>query len=133
MCGRGAQVDVERVAEIVVGQVLERRLPQRAGVVHQHVEPAPLLGHAVEGALHRERIGHVVRERQGLAARHRDLLGGLGDAGRVAVDERDLRARLCQEPRGGGADAAARAGHHRHPACEREHVAVGHGATNLVH
>ena len=64
----------------------------------------------------------------------RDLLGGVGDPGRVAVEERHLRPRPGQHPRGRRADAAAGAGDDRHAAFERQDVRdLGHGPQTLVH
>ena len=67
-----------------------------ARVVDQHVEPAPLVDDAVERALDGEGVGHVVGEGERVAPRERDLLGGLVDAGGVAVDERHVGARLAR-------------------------------------
>ena len=56
-------------AQSVVGHVLQGGVAHDAGVVDEHVEPAPLLGHLVDSALHGEGVGDVGGEGERLAAR----------------------------------------------------------------
>ena len=117
-----AQVHVQGGLPVLVGHVLEGGVPHDAGVVHHHVDPAPLLGHAVEQALDGEGVGHVRGEGQGLAAPEADLLRGAGDARGVAVEEGQLGARLGEGARGRRPDAVAGAGDHGGATLEGEGV-----------
>ena len=92
-----AQVHVEGGLPLLLGDVLDDGVPHDAGVVHDHVDPAPLLGHPVEQPLHREAVGHVDGEGQGLAAAEADLLGGARDAGGVPVEKGQLGPRLGED------------------------------------
>ena len=95
---------------LVVGHVLEPRLPRDADVVDEHVEPAESSRGLCDGALglsgRREIAGHVER---------------LADAGRRApAARRDASALLGELSRDGSADAARRAGDEARPACESQ-------------
>ena len=58
-----------------------------------------------------------------------DLLGGVGDPARVAVEKGHRCAGAGEHESGRGADPAPGARDHRDPALERQHVRdVGHGS-----
>ena len=80
-----------------------------ARVVHEHVEPAGILGHLGGRALDARRVGHVEHQRA-----RADGLGGLTGLGLVARAQDDVVAALDQLARGLAADSPIGAGHEGH-------------------
>ena len=98
---RGAQVRVEDEVPQLVVEVVERLVTRDAGVVHQHVHLAELVGgagHHLAGLIELDRIVRGdLGPASGFLHRLRGLLGGLG----VDVVDHDRRS-LLGEPDGGG-------------------------------
>ena len=103
---RPAQVHVEGGRPVLVGDLGQGGVAHDAGVVDEHVEPAPLRHDGVHRALDGGRVGHVGGDAEGVAARASDRVGGGFDSRRVAVDQGHAGARLGQGDGGGGADPA---------------------------
>ena len=116
------EVELEALAQDVVGHLADPALPRRPGIRHDDVDAAELLGDARERGPHALAVGHVAGKPNAA-----DLLGrGLGRR-LVEVEHGDRRAFRRERLGGGPADAAAGAGHHRHLAGE----GLGHRALQL--
>ena len=102
-----------------------------AGDVAHHVEPAVGGDRAEDEVFHVGARRRVAPDRGGLAAVGEDLVGGLGRALDVDVGAHDGGPDAREHAHARGADPAARAGDHRHPAGEVEAVArIVHDASS---
>ena len=114
------EVSVEHQAPGVLRQVDQRRVQlgaEGAGVVHQDVQSPELLHRRRDRAAHVLGPPHVGAQDQRLAARLPALLRRLLGPAQVAVpDDRHVGAGPGEGHRLRAAQAAAGAGHHRHPA-----------------
>jgi hypothetical protein len=117
------EVDAHDVVEVVLAHVEEHPVAQEAGVVHEDVEPAPLLEAAPD---HGERvvpIGDVAAVGHRVATRSADLVDHrVGRARLTLTRERepevvhhDLHALPRQRERVRPTEAAPRAGDERDP------------------
>jgi hypothetical protein len=120
---RAGQVDVDREVPGVVVERLQRHPAGDAGVGDGDVDAAELRGGARDQRVDARRIAHVDLGHDG--ARGDRRADGL-DVVRVAGEppQRDVRARLGEHPRGGGADPRCRAGDDGHPAGQLEHQSI---------
>ena len=125
---RGAQnaerrggVDVDHRIPLRVAHVVDRAVPDIAGIVHDDVEIAERLKRRSDRLVAEIGRGDIADERHGAAALRRDRRHGLGGRIGVEVADHHLGAASRELARDRGADAAARPGHQRHPAVERGH------------
>ena len=108
----------EGAADLLLGQVLERRTGDHAGVVDQHVDAAQRLDGLGGGPLHGRVVGHVHGERDGLGVGRVGAHLGVGHVGRglrrltVDVPDGHASALLDDAQRHQTPDARARAGDH---------------------
>ena len=87
--------------------------PERAGGVHQHVEPAEALMKARADRIDLVALRQIQRQQRGTAADRADRIVGLFQAALGARGDHHVRAKPRQFDGGRRADAAARAGDQR--------------------
>ena len=105
------QIGREQRAEGVGRERAETSLPDDAGVVDQHVEPAERTHHRVDDAFGLTRPGDV----GGQCGDRRPAPGRLGQWPGPAPDREHARPLGRERPGGRSADAGPRAGHHDDP------------------
>ena len=134
----GLEVHVQHRVEQLRGHVVERLVAQDAGVADDDVDAAERLQGGVDDGLAALDGGHGAGVGHRLPAQARDLLDRpLGRAGRGAgavggpaeVVDDHLGAAGGQQQGVLAAQAAARAGHDRHPAVEAD---LGHASPALL-
>ena len=92
------------VGDVLVGMLL-------AGVVDQHVEPAPLVDHRLDQALAMPRVAQVASRKQSLAAFPLDRVGSHSRiVVFVEIGDRDLGAFAGEQDRSRAPDTAVAAG-----------------------
>ena len=114
------QIDLDDLAQVLQGLLLDWPFIADPGVVHQHIEAS------VRGQSGGQRL--PVRGVGDVAGHHLDpfaaLAGELAEQIGAAGGHQDLRARLMQHPGGPRAQARGGAGHQRDPAIEAPQVAA---------
>ena len=106
-------MDVEHGLELLVGHLLDRRVPGVAGIVDDDVEPAEGVGCSSHEAVGKARLGDAAVDRDGIATRRPDLVGnGVTRRGIKIVDD-DARALAGELERNGPSDAAPGSGDQR--------------------
>jgi hypothetical protein len=103
------EVDVQDPAPLLERVVLDRALGADAGVVDQHVQAAPALGHGGHGGADRGVVGHVGDQGQGPLGALDRLGGGRG----VQVEGGHPGPPSGQQPDRGQTDAGPAAGDRR--------------------
>ena len=119
---RRRQMDVEDGVPLLVGHLLDDRVPGVAGIVHHDMAAAEGVDRGLDDAVAEVGLGDVAGAGHRLAAQLLDLGDGL--LGRRVVDVVDHHpgAVAHQAQRDLLADAAARAGDDRHLAIHLTHV-----------
>jgi hypothetical protein len=102
---------------VVVGHLEQQVVADHAGVVHQHGGLAQLGGHPLDRGQDLGAVAHVGAHRERAAARVGDLLHRPGAGRLVQVKDCHGHPVRGQPARGGGTDAAGRAGHDRDFLC----------------
>src|SRR5262249_46876719 len=110
----GEKIELETLPQHLVFELADTTLRGRTGIRDNDVDPAEMLGHAVESATHRDAVGHVAFDTERGCA---ELLRGSLRA--LDIEQRNLGPGAAHCARGGNTDGAGAAGDDRDLAGER--------------
>ena len=115
-------IGIHDMAPLLRGDLQGRTVDACACIVDQHVDPAEPVNHLLNCPPDVLGFGDVGRHRSRRDAERLQLLDHRCRSGRIAHQEYNIAAGLCQGLRQSAADSSRRAGHHRHPAGQRERI-----------